>query len=145
MSVVLERSACIEIIRADVTYSDDACSLRFNQTMLFLEQARSSNGQAVLRVQRSSDSGSSNQARETTIGSNNIELDTDGLPIVDCDQPAPWSTPPQKTFKQVRISLCRMTRKCLVFFVHIIAATPWHFLAFRSLFVVVAYFQSGDG
>jgi hypothetical protein len=37
------------------------------------------------------------------MGSNNVELDSDGLPIVDCDQPAPWSTPPQKTFKQVRI------------------------------------------
>ncbi|KAI9563367.1 hypothetical protein GHT06_010828 [Daphnia sinensis] len=62
--------------------------------------ARSSNGQAVLRVKRS-DSRQSSQAKETTAAeSNNVEVDTDGLPIVDCDQPAPWSTPPQKTFKQ---------------------------------------------
>lgn len=54
-----------------------------------------------MRVERGGpDAGQTmNQIKE--VDSNHVETDSDGLPIVDCDQPAPWSTPPQKTFKQV--------------------------------------------
>ena len=34
--------------------------------------------------------------------SKNSDTDAVGLPLANCNLPAPWSTPPQKTYKQVR-------------------------------------------
>ena len=72
----------------------------------FVYQVRSANGQTVIRVERS-DEDSNRQRMELhdqqLAALAHPETDDLGLPIIDCEKPAPWSTPPQKTYKQVII------------------------------------------
>lgn len=75
----------------------------------FNTQVRSSNGQTIVRVegpaQGDNRSNSVDFASHETIAVRNSpvypETDSIGLPLADCEKPAPWSTPPQKTYKQV--------------------------------------------
>jgi hypothetical protein len=64
-----------------------------------LTQVRSSNGQAVIRVERSGTAAGS-------AADGGILPEIGGLPVVNCSQPAPWSTPPKKTYKQVKTIIC---------------------------------------
>ena len=41
------------------------------------------------------------QTVNTMLISKSPETDVVGLPLANCNLPAPWSTPPQKTYKQV--------------------------------------------
>ena len=59
----------------------------------------SSNGQAVIRVERSGTAAGS-------AADGGILPEIGGLPVVNCSQPAPWSTPPKKTYKQVKTIIC---------------------------------------
>jgi len=58
-------------------------------------QVHSSNGQAVIRVERSGMAAGS-------AADGGILPEIGGLPVVNCSQPAPWSTPPKKTYKQIK-------------------------------------------
>jgi len=57
---------------------------------------RSANKQAVVRVGRSAKSAA------TAAAQHEDETDSAGLPLVNCNQPAPWSKPPAKTYKQLK-------------------------------------------
>lgn len=71
-------------------------------------QVRSSNGQAVVRALRSvadnraPSAGDASSVSSTSAKSADVATDDSGLPIVNCSMAAPWTTPPKKTYKQVR-------------------------------------------
>lgn len=73
-----------------------------------LVQVRSSNGQAVVRALRSvadnraPSAGDASSVSSTSAKSADVATDDSGLPIVNCSMAAPWTTPPKKTYKQMR-------------------------------------------
>lgn len=71
-------------------------------------KVRASNGQTVVRMESTDTNlaSSNNKTPDQGILSQSSsfpETGGIGLPLADCEKPAPWSTPPQKTYKQVII------------------------------------------
>jgi len=58
---------------------------------------RSANGQAVARVAAAGKSAATPSTPVTPQPTDSI-----GLPLINCDQPAPWTKPPAKTYKQLK-------------------------------------------